>query len=395
MIFAVFFSLQAADRALLVHNSLKDIEACQGKLKLKLVRTWGGEDEKDENKFFKTPTSVILDKNGLVYICDIHKHCVKVFKHSGEYVRTIGRRGKGPGDVFAPTSIALSPGGDLVVYELGGRRIQWFSPEGKSKKIQKETKLINSFGMTANNELAVFIREKAHKTKKLISILDGNGNPVRGIGTYHDMSVNYEQAETIEFTMDDNDNLYAANRGTPVIRKYSPDGRMVMAITYEPPLKIPPVEITLNNHGDEIKIKRSDDREEPMKIIKKGRTIRLERKSRVLVCQAIGVDSNENIYSLTIRRPVTKEERKACFAPFSLDRVIRKFINFDVIDKIKDLNQLLVFNPEGKIIAQSLLPNIGDTIHIKGNRLFVVDWAYHQRVLEYEMTIEDEGRNEG
>ena len=130
--FSCFF-VNAADRAVLVHNTLQDIENCKGKLQLKLIRIWGGDEEEDENKFFQTPTSVAVDDNQSIYICDFHNHCVKVFSNTGDYLRTIGRRGQGPGDMYAPNYISFSPGGDLLVCDFGNRRIQWFNSQGKSK----------------------------------------------------------------------------------------------------------------------------------------------------------------------------------------------------------------------------------------------------------------------
>lgn len=48
--FSCFF-IHGADRAVLVHNTLRDIEKCKGKLQLKFIRLWGGHEEEDENKF--------------------------------------------------------------------------------------------------------------------------------------------------------------------------------------------------------------------------------------------------------------------------------------------------------------------------------------------------------
>jgi hypothetical protein len=115
--------IHAADRAVLVHNTTRDIENCKGKLQLKLIRIWGGHEEEDENKFFETPISVSVDDRQLVYICDCHIHCVKAFSNTGKYVRTIGRKGQGPGDLYGPTYITLSPGGDLLVNETGNQEV--------------------------------------------------------------------------------------------------------------------------------------------------------------------------------------------------------------------------------------------------------------------------------
>ncbi len=80
-----------ADRAVLVHNTLEEIEACKGKLKLKLVRIWGGDEENDGKKFFKTPSYLAVDERKNVYISDVNSHHIKVFDREGNYLRTIGR----------------------------------------------------------------------------------------------------------------------------------------------------------------------------------------------------------------------------------------------------------------------------------------------------------------
>jgi hypothetical protein len=106
-------SLWAADRAVLVHNTLEEIEACKGKLKLKLVKVWGGDEEDDEKKFFRTPSYVAVDKKGDIYITDAYNHHIKVFDNDGKYLRTIGRKGQGPGDTHRPRRLTFTPEGDL------------------------------------------------------------------------------------------------------------------------------------------------------------------------------------------------------------------------------------------------------------------------------------------
>jgi hypothetical protein len=377
----------AADRAVLVHNTRQDIEAVKGKLKLKLVRVWGGEDEADENKFFETPTCVAIDKNGLVYICDMHRHCIKVFKSSGEYVRTIGRRGKGPGDVFAPEHIALSPAGGLVVSELGGWRIQRLNAKGKSKAIIKCKWPPYWLGVTSKDELAIYNSKKMFQLKKLIFICDNKGKTIREIGTYHDKWKEFLGADKLQCTMDENDNIYAANSYTPVIRKYSADGKLLLAITYDTLIKIPPVKITLNSRGDEIE--KVDENEYNFKVTKRGRNTQAKGKRRPGVCYGIGTDPQKRIYIVTRRRLFTEKERKAAAIGWSAVSVLRERMDFDVLDKIKDIYNLFVFNQEGKIIAEAEVPNFCDGIHIIRNRLFIVDGTYYQRILEFEISFEE------
>lgn len=388
--------LDSANRAVPVHNSLAEIEACNGKLKLELKRIWGGDEEEDENKIFKTPVSVAVDKKaGLVYICDEHSHCVRVFNDSGDYVRTISRRGRGPGDSYLPNAIAISKTGDLVVLEPGGFRIQRFSPEGKSKQIIKfEREILRWIGVTSKDELVVYNPHQTIRTGKLLSILDRKGKTIKEIGTYHDKSKSFLESEKLYFAIDENDNIYAANTLTPVIRKYSPEGTLSMAVTYDILYEIPPVEITLNPNGDEIKIVRADENMDKVqeKSGKSGMMVQRVKgkgKPKLGVCWAFGTDSLQRIYIVCRRRFLTEKEKRAAYILWSSNSVIRKDVDYDILDKIDDINRLVVFNPEGKVIAEAKLETFCDGIYISDNRLFVIDGYFNQRILEYKVHFEN------
>jgi len=385
----------AADKAVLVRNSLEEMNACKGKLRLELIRIWGGDKEEDEHKFFTYPISVAVDKkNDLVYICDQTVHCVKVFKSSGEYVRTIGRRGKGPGDIYCPHTVSVAPGGDIVVYELGGSRIQRFSPGGKSKKIIKIKNMPLAWvvGVTSKDELVFYNTDDTCRLKKLCSILDNEGKVVKEIGTHHDNAKSPLESESLCFTVDAQDNIYVVNRATPVIRKYSPDGMLLMAVTFELPFETAPVEISLNDTGDEIKIVREEEESEQTRTIKEGNRILLQGKKRKgkpkMGAGAIAVDPQQRIYIMTRRRLLTEKERRATRTGWSLDSISRDEVDFDIVEKI-DANMLLVFDREGKIIAQAQLTTFCNDIHISDDRIFILDGSLNQRILEYRMVFEN------
>ncbi len=387
-LFLCYF-VQAADRAVLVHNTLKEIEDCKGKLQLKLIRIWGGEKEEDENKFFATPISVAVDYNQFVYICDMHNHCVKVFSNTGDYVRTIGRKGQGPGDLYGPEYITLTYGGDILVNDGGNRRIQWFNPDGKSKYITKQIEYVDWIGVLNKNEMAVYTHVKTFKHRELISITDNKGKVLRKIGKYHDTAKNIISSERLHFAIDEKGNIYAANQGTPVIIKYSNDGKLLRVITFDTIFDIP-VEITLNSSGDDIERKEETISDENVKINRSSGGIAIhynENKKKWLywICMGLGIDSRNRIYTLKRRRNLTEKEEFAKAVHGSLTRGInRSKVNYDIVET-NDFNHLLVFDPNGKIIAETQLSTLCDGIYINDKRIFVIDGVCNQRVMEYEM----------
>ncbi|MCP5049045.1 MAG: hypothetical protein GY940_17880, partial [bacterium] len=175
-------------RAKLVHNVYQEIEACKGKLKLELLRVWGGENEEDEHKFFKLPVAVLVDKKESVYICDQNNQHIRVYDNSGESFRVIGRPGQGPGDLYGPMSIAFSPMGDLWVAEIAGRRIQCFNSSGRSKTIFRSKRFVEWIGVTSRNEIATYGRLSTFYSRKLLDIRNNKGKLLRRIGAYHDKS---------------------------------------------------------------------------------------------------------------------------------------------------------------------------------------------------------------
>ncbi len=243
----------ARERATFVHNTYAETKANEGNLQLKLIRIWGGEEEQDEQKFFEYPVNISVDTQGWVYISDLYNFRIQVFDASGKYLRTIGQKGRGPGDLVGPDSIDFSPSGDLWVAELGGRRIQCFDTSGKSKTIFRHNKIPSWMAVTSKNEIAVYCGFKTLSTKKIISFYNTKGKCLREIGTSHDPSKNMFTAENLLFAKDQRDNIYIANMDTPIVRKYSSDGKMIVAFTYETPDKIRP-RISLNEKGDEIRL---------------------------------------------------------------------------------------------------------------------------------------------
>lgn len=86
----------------------------------------------------EAPAGVAVGPAGLggtaVYVADFYAHRVVVLSETG-VVRTIGRKGHGPADLFYPTDVAVGPDGPggaaLYVADAYNHRVQVFSPDGR------------------------------------------------------------------------------------------------------------------------------------------------------------------------------------------------------------------------------------------------------------------------
>ena len=85
-----------------------------------------------EDGMFRQVTDVAWDKSGNTYIGDgyINSRIGKVDK-DGNWLKSWGEPGSGPGQFDTPHSLAVDAGGNVYVADRGNRRIQVFDGEGK------------------------------------------------------------------------------------------------------------------------------------------------------------------------------------------------------------------------------------------------------------------------
>jgi hypothetical protein len=89
-----------------------------------------GVREGDEKYMFGANVAFNTDHQGNFYVTDWDKNAIHKYDLSGTYVRTIGRKGQGPGE-FQNLSIArFDRDGTLYVTDLSSRRISFFDKDG-------------------------------------------------------------------------------------------------------------------------------------------------------------------------------------------------------------------------------------------------------------------------
>ena len=92
----------------------------------------GGESE-DEGQFFGVIGALDVGPDGTVFLLDRQLAEVKLFTADGEYIRTIGREGEGPGEFRGPSDIFLTPDGNVAVIQIMPGKIVLLSREGEPR----------------------------------------------------------------------------------------------------------------------------------------------------------------------------------------------------------------------------------------------------------------------
>jgi len=90
-------------------------------------------DEEVEESLLIRPWSFTMDEEGKFYVADSGNHRIAVFDADGTYQRSIGQRGRGPGDLFGPIEVEIvagmlrvagAPGDQTTFFTLDGRFVE-------------------------------------------------------------------------------------------------------------------------------------------------------------------------------------------------------------------------------------------------------------------------------
>jgi len=91
--------------------------------------TIGGRDAQEEY-IFQQIWHLAVDAEENIYLPDFRGSHLKVFDKNGKYLRTIGRRGRGPGEIMVPFAIQINPDNELFVNNRGQTRLTFFDLDG-------------------------------------------------------------------------------------------------------------------------------------------------------------------------------------------------------------------------------------------------------------------------
>ncbi|MGB7296852.1 MAG: 6-bladed beta-propeller [Candidatus Aminicenantales bacterium] len=89
----------------------------------------GASDGEDEYIFSRIG-GMDVDDEGNIYAIDSSSAHVRVFDSRGQFLRTIGTKGQGPGEFQMPGFVQATSHGEIAVFDFPTQRLVFFSPDG-------------------------------------------------------------------------------------------------------------------------------------------------------------------------------------------------------------------------------------------------------------------------
>lgn len=102
-----------------------------GEIEFELEEDLNIGSEDFENYFFYKIRDIQVDEDENIYVLDSGNHRLQIFDKKGIYLRTIGKKGQGPGEFITPSRLQLSDDTENIYITDMSRTVKIFDREGR------------------------------------------------------------------------------------------------------------------------------------------------------------------------------------------------------------------------------------------------------------------------
>lgn len=145
----------------------------------------GGEDEEGNVILFQ-PMLYLVDNNENIYISEAQDQVFKVFSPDGQYLKTIGAKGSGPGEFQSIGHSGFTPDGLFLVTDYMARRTNLFDSDGQFMKSFPWTKFYSIVHLIKDKSYLTteYVYSEDRQEKLFVKEIDFEGNEIHSYGEF-------------------------------------------------------------------------------------------------------------------------------------------------------------------------------------------------------------------
>jgi DNA-binding beta-propeller fold protein YncE len=170
------------------------------------------------------PVAVAFDAAGTAFVLDQRRGRIQVFERTtGQPSRTIGTLGSGPGQLLAPTALAIDGTGEIAVADAGNERLVRFAADGSYLGATPLPDTPRGIAVTPDG-LRTYVSDAANR----ITVYDADDRRVTqfgGTGT----TLGKLNAPA-QIALDPAGNLWVADRGNNRVQEFGPSGERLLTL---------------------------------------------------------------------------------------------------------------------------------------------------------------------
>ncbi len=186
--------------------------------------------QRDAGLKLAAPTAMAVARSGNMYVFDDGNSRIVKLDARGRFVAEFGQPGSGPGTIERAglnDSIAVDENENVYVSDPATPKVLIFSSDGTFQRSFRVPFPMTSIAV--NRQREIFLTPDTARSAELVYVFSDTGKFLRRFGerlikSPGNLARNMNLAVA---ACDANDNLFVAFRSWPIIRKYSPDGKLI------------------------------------------------------------------------------------------------------------------------------------------------------------------------
>jgi hypothetical protein len=152
-----------------------------------------GEEGGAEDAILYRPRDILIDKMDNIYISDYQDGIIKVFDPDGNYIRSFGTKGEGPGEFQALSAMGFLPDGSLLTLDIMARRTSLFDNNGEF--VSSHPWRNSHLNLILTDQSGYVADEDTYGTERKLFVkkYDLNGNELESWGEFTPMEIKIQR----------------------------------------------------------------------------------------------------------------------------------------------------------------------------------------------------------